>query len=151
MNEKNEKSAEETATSSRCACLNLRQAARAITQLYDEALRPTGLRATQLAVLGTAKGSPCISVCKLAELLVLDRTTLTRNLKPLEKRGLIRVETCDDRRTRSICITDEGSEVLAQAIPLWEAIQQRVVGELGLQRYDRLVDDLTETVRIAQT
>ncbi len=140
----------DSAGAGRCCCLSLRQAARAITQMYDDALRPTGLRATQLAVLATAAASPCINVCQLAETLVVDRTTLTRNLKPLEKRGLIRVETCEDRRARSICITERGRETLNAALPLWTEVQRRVVGELGPQRYDRFLVDLGETVRIAQ-
>lgn len=134
-----------------CCCLRLRQASRAVTQLYDEALRGTGLRATQMGVLATAASSPCISVCSLAERLVLDRTTLTRNLKPLEKRGLIRIEACSDRRTRSICITDAGRELLEKAYPLWSEVQEKVVGGMGDDRYDRLIGDLGETVRIAQS
>lgn len=119
--------------------------------MYDEALRPTGLRSTQMALLMAAQGAPCVTLCGLAELLVVDRTTLTRNLKPLEKKGLLRVECGEDRRARSVCITDSGVAVLKQAIPLWAEVQTKVVGSLGEDRFDRMVDDLGEAVRIAQS
>jgi DNA-binding MarR family transcriptional regulator len=130
--------------------LSLRQAARAVTAMYDEALRPTGLRSTQLAVLMAAKNAPCVTLCGLADLLVVDRTTLTRNLQPLEKKGLLRIESGADRRARSVCITEAGLQVVEQAMPIWAKIQSKAVQGLGEDRYKRMVDDLSAAVRVAQ-
>ncbi len=81
-----------------CACLNVRKAARAVTQLYDEVLQPSGLRATQFNLLVAIALAGEAPVTRLADALVMDRTTLTRNLKPLESQGLITIEAGTDRR-----------------------------------------------------
>jgi len=75
-----------------CVCFNVRKAARAVTQLYDERMRPFGLRVTQLAILGKTLLLEPVTVTQLAEVAVTDRTTLTRNLRLLEQQGLIRID-----------------------------------------------------------
>ncbi len=75
-----------------CTCANLRKAARAVTQVYDQALRPTGLKATQFTMLATLSNRGDLPLSRLAEALVMDRTTLTRNLKPLVGKGLVRID-----------------------------------------------------------
>jgi DNA-binding MarR family transcriptional regulator len=132
-----------------CACFNLRKTARAITKLYDDALRPTGLRATQFSLLITTTMLGSVTVTRLAEIGVMDRTTLTRNLKPLEKKGLIRVVPGDDQRTRIVNLTTRGQEVLTKALPLWEKTQARVIEELGRERWKSLQADLGEVVSLA--
>lgn len=132
-----------------CACFNLRKTARAITQLYDEALRPTGLRVTQFSLLIATTMLGSVTVTRLAEIGVMDRTTLTRNLKPLEKKGLIKVVTGDDQRTRVVTLTTRGKEVLAKALPLWEKAQARVIKRLGQERWNSLQGDLEEVVSLA--
>ena len=114
-----------------CACLQLRKASRVVTQLYDEALRPLGLRSTQLPILFTLAAHGGVSVPDLADSLVLDRTTLIRNLRPLQRRGLIEVGREDGRRTHSAALTTAGHEAAAAAVPLWAQAQTRVMGELG--------------------
>ncbi len=132
-----------------CACFNLRKATRAVTQLYDEMLRPTGLRATQFSLLVAAEMLGPITVTRLAEMGVIDRTTLTRNFKPLEKRGLIEVVLGKDRRTHMVSLTGRGKEALAKALPLWKKAQARVVKELGRQRWNSLQANLLEVVSLA--
>ncbi|MFQ5520815.1 MAG: MarR family winged helix-turn-helix transcriptional regulator [Candidatus Methylomirabilia bacterium] len=131
-----------------CACANLRRAARAVTQLYDEALRPTGLRVTQLTLLVAARRLEPVTVTRLAEATVMDRTTLTRDLKPLEREGFIRIEPGGDRRVREVTLTDQGRKALARALPLWEKAQSRVATGLGQARLRRLLSDLSATVAL---
>jgi len=133
-----------------CACFNLRKATRAVTHLYDEILRPTGIRATQFSLLVAAKALGPVIVTRLAELGVMDRTTLTRNLKPLEKQGLIKVVSGEDQRTRLITLTDSGQEALAIALPLWKKAQALVVKGLGQKRWNSILENLSEMVSLTQ-
>lgn len=132
-----------------CACFNLRKAARAVTQLYDKALRPTGLRTTQFTLLVGISMLGAVRVTRLAEIGVMDRTTLTRNLKPLERRGLIQITPGNDHRTRVVTITDEGQKALEQALPLWKKVQADVVKRLSQERWNSLRADLGEVVSLA--
>jgi DNA-binding MarR family transcriptional regulator len=133
-----------------CACFNLRKTTRAITQLYDEALRPTGLRVTQFSLLIAITILESVTVTRLAEIGVMDRTTLTRNLRPLEKKGLIKVVSGDDQRTRIVTLTAHGKEVLSKALPLWEKAQARVIKRLGQERWNSLMTNLSEMVSLTQ-
>jgi DNA-binding MarR family transcriptional regulator len=134
-----------------CACFNLRKVARAVTQLYDETLRPAGLRATQFSLLIAARMAGPVSVTRLAELTVMDRTTLTRNLELLQKQELIDVAAGGDRRTRIVTITAQGNTALAEALPLWKKAQSHVVKALGQDRWAAMLTDLTDMVALAQT
>jgi DNA-binding MarR family transcriptional regulator len=131
-----------------CACANFRKASRAITQFYDAALRPSGLRATQytLMVPVALMGSPTIT--QLAEEIVIDRTTLTRDLKVLEGKGLVEISPGTDRRTRVVKLTDSGRQTLAEATPLWEQAQSAVVKGLSRQRWNSMLKDLQHTVAL---
>ncbi len=133
-----------------CACFNLRKTARAITQLYDEALRPSGLRCTQFSLLIATTMLEPVTVTHLAEVVVMDRTTLARNLMPLEKGGLMSVTPGDDQRTRIVTLTQRGKEVLLRALPSWEKAQARVVGGLGQERWNSLQASLKEAVSLAK-
>lgn len=135
---------------SECLCFNVRKSARAITQLYDDALRPTGLRATQFSLLVALRRLGAVTINRLAETLVMDRTTLTRNLRPLEKEGLIQVLPGGDRREREITLTAAGQTTLNKALPLWRQIQTRVRRRLGSGRASRLLQDLARTVQVSQ-
>jgi len=135
-----------------CVCFNIRKSARAITQLYEDALRPTGLRATQFTLLVATRVMGTATINSLAKALVMDRTTLTRNLKPLENQGLIRVlPGKTDRREREVTLTITGQDTLAEALPLWKKVQQHVVDELGQGRVTRLLKDLSVTIEMAAT
>lgn len=134
-----------------CACYNLRKASRAVTQLFDEMLQPSGLRVTQFSILVVICILGSATISRLAETLVTDRTTLTRNLKPLEKQGLIKTVPGEDRRMRVISLTDEGRKALIAAFPLWKQAQSHIVERLGQQQWQELQNYLSLTVEIAQT
>ena len=134
-----------------CACFNIRKAARAVTALYDAVLQPTGLRATQatLLVAVATAGAPTLS--RLAEALLLDRTTLARDLKLLADQGLVSITPGGDRRTRRVQLTDAGREKMREVVPLWREAQARFIAEgLGPERWGRLYDDLQEVVKVAR-
>jgi len=133
-----------------CACGNLRKAVRAVTHFYDEALRPVGLRATQVALLGACGMLEGVTMSRLAEFLVMDRTTLTRNLRPLEREGLIRIKAGKDQRERDVTITRQGVGSLAKVYPLWKKAQSRVATGLGQERMSRLLSDLSTLVEVTR-
>jgi DNA-binding MarR family transcriptional regulator len=110
-----------------CACRSLRRTARAVTQLYDDTLRPAGLRITQFTLLVAVALSEPVRMTRLADALDLDRTTLARDLKPLTGRGLVEVAAGDDRRTRVVRLTGQGRAAVARAYPLWRQAQARLV------------------------
>ncbi len=134
----------------RCTCFNLRKAARAVTQMYDEFLRPSGLRCTQFSLLMLIRGLGPVRITDLAEQAVMDRTTLKRNLELLERQGLVRVEAGEDARERQVRLTSEAEERLAKALPLWRRAQAHVTGELGQGRADRLLGDLSAAIVTAE-
>jgi DNA-binding MarR family transcriptional regulator len=134
-----------------CVCFNLRKAARAVTQLYDDALRPARLRATQFTLLAALRVRGRVAVTELAETAVTDRTTLTRNLRVLRRRGLIRIQSGKkDRRVREVSLTAGGEAALADAYPRWERAQAQVAAGLGKERLRRLASDLSASVSIAR-
>ena len=133
-----------------CVCFNLRKASRAVTALYEEAMRSTGLRATQLSMLGAASAFGPVTITQLAEGLVIDRTTLTRNVTLLQKKGLLAVEPGADKRERRIAITAHGRRLMSSAYPLWKDVQHRLTKELGMARAERLLDDLAALVKAAK-
>ncbi len=134
----------------RCACFNLRRVTRAVTQVYDEYLRPTGLRVTQFSVLVALRNLHQSTVNQLADKLVVDRTTLTRNLKPLEDAGLVRTRPGEDRRVREIFLTAAGEEKLQEALPLWRDAQTQMRRALGRERLERLLSDLSTTLHVVR-
>lgn len=138
----------EVANCTSCACFNLRKVARAVTQLYDEMLRPAGLRATQFSLLVAVRMAGPVGVTRLAELTVMDRTTLTRNLELLQKQGLIEVATGADRRSRIVTITAAGNAAIAEALPFWKKAQSHVVSSLGQERWAGMLTDLRELVAL---
>lgn len=133
-----------------CACTNMRKASRAVTMLFDEMLAPCGLRSTQFAILVAIAVAEPPSLARLARELVMDSSTLARNLKPLESRGLISKTTAGDKRRRGIVVTEEGRALIDQAVPLWWEAQERFVAQFGRERWPRLLDQLTDSVRIAR-
>jgi len=132
-----------------CASGNLRKAARSVTQVYEDALRPLGIRATQFPILMATHALRSVSVTELADTLFIDRTTLTRNLRPLERRGLLSIEVARDRRVKMIALTDVGRDLLARAYSAWVVTQREVAEGLGPDRLQRLLDDLSAAVDFA--
>src|SRR5262245_42586732 len=143
-------SAKQRDDTTRCVCFNLRKATRAITHVYDAALRPAGLRATQFTVLNVVRAMAPAGVTQIAAQAVSDRTTLTRSLALLERADLVRVVASDDARERRYALTAGGGRALARAAPLWDAAQARVVDLLGAPLFGRLLHDLDDVVRTAR-
>jgi DNA-binding MarR family transcriptional regulator len=114
-----------------CNCLSLRQATRRVTQLYDRALAPVDLRATQYSLLSQIDALGPIALNPLAETLVMDRATLGHNIRPLEARGLLQVAVGEDRRSREISLTQAGHDLLLKARKLWRLAQQSFENEMG--------------------
>jgi DNA-binding MarR family transcriptional regulator len=124
-------------------------AARAVTRLYDDTLRAVGLRATQLAVLVAVGGDDVVSITALAKFMGMDRSTLTRNLAPLEREGLIRVGNEGWRRSRTVEITKKGRSRLCEAFPLWEKAQEILRRKLGARKWAVILADLDDLIRAA--
>ena len=133
-----------------CTCANLRKAARVVTQAYDAALQATGLKATQFTLLATLAERGDTPLTRLADALVMDRTTLTRNLKPLLRKGFIRIEHEEDQRVRKVSLTKAGRRVFEEAHPQWEQAQARIFEGLGQDRWSSFLDDLAATVTVVR-
>ncbi len=114
-----------------CACVRARRASRSLTDLYDEALRPVGLRITQYSVLRTTARLQPVSISALAKEMALDRSTLGRNLIVLERRGLVRLTDGVDLRERVVKLSPAAFRLLERATPLWEGAQATVQELLG--------------------
>lgn len=127
-----------------CACNKLRMASRKVTRMYDEAMRPMGITPTQFTLLAVVGGSDTVTLTELAELLGMERTTLLRNLKPLEREELIAVSAEGYRRARSVQLSDKGVSVLSEALPLWRNAQAILKKQLGADIWNQLQIDLTE-------
>jgi DNA-binding MarR family transcriptional regulator len=129
-----------------CLGLLTRQVARRVTQWYDQCFQPNGLRSTQFNLLVAIALAQTVPLTRLAEILVLDRTTLARNLKPLEQQGLVKIESGEDRRVRLIRLTEPGYALLQQALPSWEKAQTEMMARLGPAQWDALHTDLHDLV-----
>ena len=111
----------------RCLCLHLQRAARAISRRFDEALRPLDLSNGQYSIMMALNRPEPPRVAEVAWLLAMDRTTLTANLKPLERRGLVEITPDEnDRRARRISLTDAGCDLLVEAVPIWRATHDEI-------------------------
>ncbi len=138
----------ETLDVEECTCFNLRKATRTVTQLFDDAMQPTGIRATQFTLLAAISSTGTVAIRQLSQILVMDRTTLTRNLKPLETRRLIKIVPGEDRRTRTLTLTDKGRKTLEKSLPFWRKAQAEVIERLTPKRWRDLLKQLDSTVKI---
>jgi DNA-binding MarR family transcriptional regulator len=132
-----------------CACFNFRKASRAVTQFFDAILQPSGLRSTQFVILVAigADGRP--NLPGLARALNVDRSTLTRNLQPLARDGLLKVSDGKGDRASDVRLTPKGERLLASTVPLWEKAQKRFVDQFGGQRWPTMLEDLNRVVDAA--
>ncbi|MFA6163680.1 MAG: MarR family winged helix-turn-helix transcriptional regulator [Methylobacter sp.] len=133
-----------------CTAFNLRKATRAISQFYDDMLRPVGIRGTQYSLLVALKLKGKVLITELAEKTVMDRTTLTRNLEVMEKQGLVDVSPGEDRRTRIVSITEQGSAILLKAYPLWLQAQTQIANTMQSERMDQLMAGISELIDITK-
>jgi len=139
------------AIASECTCMRVRKTSRALSRLYDENLRPSGLQVSQLTLLvATARlGDAGANMGKMADVLGMDRTTLTRNVRPLEKAGLLRVARDPaDARARLLLLTRAGERAIEEAFPLWEKSQEQVRSLLGASHVENLRAHLTRTLTL---
>jgi DNA-binding MarR family transcriptional regulator len=133
-----------------CLSMALRQAARALTQRYDAAFSVAGIRSTQFSVLVALAQAPSVPLSRLAEALVMDRTTLTRNLAPLVRRGLVEESAAEDKRVRSYALTARGKQLLTRALPDWKGAQARILRALAKEDAEQLRRILRAVVAAAQ-
>ena len=132
-----------------CAAFNFRRTARAVTRLYDLGLEPSGIRATQFAILtAVAKFQP-ISISRVGEILVIDQTTLTRSLRLLQKQGLLEVSARSVKRQRFLTLTNAGVKTLAVAVPLWRKVQAKFLSDMGGDAWAALRNELERLARMA--
>jgi DNA-binding MarR family transcriptional regulator len=126
-----------------CFCLTVQRTARALARRYDDALRPVGLTNGQFSLMMALNRPEPASIGMIAELLGMDRTTLTANLKPLARRRLVKV-TIDaaDRRSRRMILTRAGRLLLAEAMPIWQRMQAATERRIAPSSADRLRADL---------
>jgi DNA-binding MarR family transcriptional regulator len=134
-----------------CNCLTLRQATRSITANYDKALSAVALRSTQLSILYKIAERDAMSINELSAAMVMDRTTLARNLKPLERDTLVEVQPGKDRRERVVTLTPAGKQKLEEALPIWRAAQAEFESRFGTQRSHDLRNTLQDVVVAANT
>jgi len=132
-----------------CNCLALRQASRTITAAYDQALAEAGLRVTQFSILFKLSHLGPMTVNQMANELVMDRTTLTRNLKPLERDALVQSGPSEqDRRERVIALSPAGRDKVKAALPLWRKAQKSFEERFGAARARELREVLSAVVAI---
>lgn len=130
-----------------CACFNLRKLSRAVTQIYDDALRPIGIRSGQSSILMALNAHEQCTIHQLSQILCVDRTSLSRNLKPLSRRGLIVIRPgMHDKRTRLLRLSPEGHQKLLEAYPCWEQAQRKITELLGKDGLNNLVSELNEAL-----
>lgn len=133
-----------------CVGFNTRRATRLITQYYDKALAPAGIRSTQYSLLSLLSMMGEAPMQEVAYVLAMDRTTLTRNLNPLVRQGLVKVQVGSDRRSRPLLLTAKGQSMLEKALPYWEAAQSRIVDEIGADKWDSIMRSLHQISLIVE-
>lgn len=135
-----------TLPQSPCLCIALRKATRVITRQYDEYLKPSGLRITQYSMLANISRNPGITISELAKLMIMDQTTVTRNVQLLIQQGYLSAREGDDRRVRSIHLSDLGKRTFEKAHPLWLKAQQKAERDLGKLGFDIFLQSLHTVV-----
>lgn len=125
-----------------CACFNTRKTARVLGQVYDRALEPSGLKNTQFTALAVADARGGISITELSKAMEIERTTLTRNLKVLERDGLVKVAPGADARSKTVVLTGKGKRRLGAALPLWQQAHERMLRKFGANRWKSLQKEL---------
>jgi DNA-binding MarR family transcriptional regulator len=134
-----------------CMCGSFRRASRALTQLYEQALRPLGLRSSQFTILQVLSLAGEVSQGWLGEILAMDSTTLTRTLEIMGRQGWITERRGKDRRERWLRLAKTGETQLKRALPVWEEVQSRLRHQLGEQTWKNLMQLTTQVTEIATT
>lgn len=131
----------------RCACFNLRRAARLVTQRFDRAFRWSGITANQFSILMAAHAQSGVLLTRMAKMLGMERTTLSRNASMLEKKGLVSVTLGHDKRERKIAVTENGRAMLEKTLPYWQHAQREVLAVIGEDKWEGLLSGLHEVAR----
>jgi DNA-binding MarR family transcriptional regulator len=138
----------ERSASSGCTCLRLRKASRRVSQIYDRCLEPLGLTVTQFSLLGYLHGFDGISIGALAAKLVMDPTTLTRNVRPLVRQGLVELAADpSDQRSRCLHLTTAGNKAYQRAKPAWTRAQREIdqaLEDAGAAALNKVLDRVLE-------
>ena len=132
-------------------CGNFRRTSRALTQLYEEAIRPLGLRATQLTILQALSRAGEVSQGQLGEMLAMDSTSLTRTLAIMRRQGWIIERRGEDRRERWLRMSKGGEAQLRRVLPVWEKVQRRLRGQLGEQAWNNLLQLTYQVTGLVKT
>lgn len=136
-------------TGEACVGFNLRKASRLLSQIYDQALKPAKLKVTQFSLLMAVAGLEDTTIGKLAQPLGMERSTVSRNAKILEKRGLVKIEEGKDRRQQRLILTEKGALILQEALPMWDSVQERLARELGEVKIKTFMEDLKNMSKLA--
>src|SRR5438067_199228 len=131
-----------------CVCFNLRWVTRAVTQFYDAEMRRHGVRPTQESILASSKTKDSWTMAELSDWLGMERTTLVRNLRPLQRDGLVRVGGGGRGRLVELAITAKGRKQIEKVAPAWKSAQRAAVKTLGEKRWSAILSDL-ETAALA--
>ena len=127
-----------------CACFNVRRVARVITQFFDAEMRRHGIRPTQTPILGALKARSGWGMAELSDWLGMERTTLVRNLRPLQRDGLVRANGGGRGGHVELEITEKGRVGLAKMLPAWRSAQDKVVATLGKERWSAIIGDFEQ-------
>jgi DNA-binding MarR family transcriptional regulator len=127
-----------------CVCFNLRWVTRAVTRFFDAEVRRLGVRATQTPILGALQAKDGWSMAELSKWLGMERTTLVRNLRPLQREGLVQTNRGGLGGHVELAITEQGRATLAKTVPAWRAAQDKVVAILGRERWSSMIRDLEQ-------
>jgi DNA-binding MarR family transcriptional regulator len=125
-----------------CACLHVRMAARAVTRLFDEALQAAGLRSTQFVLLAALRAEGPIALPRLAQALSMDRSSLTRALRPMQVSGWVLVDAGRTGRASQARLSAAGERLVTRALPLWEATQERLVATIAPASWEAIRAEL---------
>lgn len=134
-----------------CVNFQFRKTARSLSQFYDDALRPSGLRNNQFTMLVVIEATQPVSMSDLANHLVMDRSTLTRNFDVLEQQGLVTTTVGKDRRSRLVRLTRKGSSTLMQAMPYWQKAQRYVLNQIGGDELQALLNAVSNLAHVKVT
>jgi DNA-binding MarR family transcriptional regulator len=133
-----------------CACFDLRKATRAVSRMYDDFLRDEGLNITQFSVLRLICTEKALSISTLGRYMVMDRTSITRALAPLERDNLINSRPGADKRIRMVSVTNKGRKLIEEAEPKWRQAQEALMETVGENRWHAMCTLLRDTTRMVR-
>jgi DNA-binding MarR family transcriptional regulator len=140
---------EAASLAARCACFNFRKASRVITGLFDRTLKPSGLSSNQLVILLMVRTLEPVPMTELASALFMDKTTFTRNIRPLLAKKALKYQTGKDRRVRLLIVTPQGYEMIFKAFPLWQQAQQKVEQIYSERAWPQVLKHLESAARLS--